>query len=141
MTDYQFEDCEKLGFDRDRLAAVPAYFSSYLAREKFAGISISVAREGKIALLSHQGKSAFDGGFDLDDSAIFRIYSMTKPITSVAIMQLYEKSIIKLTDPITKFIPAFQDVKVFDKGTPKEFTTREPERMINIHDLLTIRPV
>ena len=137
MTDYVFEDCEKLGFDRARLDAVPAYFNSYLEREKFAGISISVAREGKIALLSHQGNSAFEGGFALDDSAIFRIYSMTKPITSVAIMQLYEKSIIKLTDPITKFIPAFKDIKVFDKGTPKDFTVREPERMITIHDLLT----
>jgi CubicO group peptidase (beta-lactamase class C family) len=137
MTDYVFEDCEKLGFDRARLDAVPAYFNSYLQREKFAGISISVAREGKIALLSHQGKSAFEDGFALDDSAIFRIYSMTKPITSVAIMQLYEKSIIKLTDPITKFIPAFKDIKVFDKGTPKDYKVRDPERMITIHDLLT----
>lgn len=137
MTDYVFEDCEKLGFDRARLDAVPAFFSSYLERQKFAGISISVAREGKIALLSHQGRSAFDGGFELDDSAIFRIYSMTKPITSVAIMQLYEKSLIKLTDPITKFIPAFKNVKVFEDGTASEFTTRDPQRMINIHDLLT----
>ena len=75
MTDYVFEDCEKLGFNRTRLEAVPAYFNSYLEREKFAGISISVAREGKIALLSHQGNSAFEGGFGLEDSAIFRIYS------------------------------------------------------------------
>jgi CubicO group peptidase (beta-lactamase class C family) len=137
MTDYVFEDAEKLGFDRQRLDAVPAFFKSYIERGKFAGMSISVAREGKIALLSHQGRSALEGGFELDDSAIFRIYSMTKPVTSVAIMQLYEKSLIKLTDPITKFIPAFKDVKVFEKGTPKDYTTREPDRMITIHDLLT----
>jgi len=137
MTDYIFEDCEKLGFDRARLDAVPAFFQSYIEREKFAGMSISIAREGKIAMLSHQGRSALEGGFALDDSAIFRIYSMTKPITSVAIMQLYEQSLIKLTDPITKFIPAFKDVKVFESGTAKSYTTLEPERMINIHDLLT----
>ncbi len=137
MTDYVFEEAEKLGFDSDRLNAVPAYFQSYLEREKFAGLSICVAREGKIALLSHQGKSAFEGGFDLDDSAIFRIYSMTKPITSVAIMQLYENGRLMLTDPITKFIPAFKDVKVFDSGTASNYTTRDPDRMITLHDLLT----
>lgn len=137
MTDYIFEDAAKLGFDAERLAAVPAYFQSYLQREKFAGLSICVAREGKIALLSHQGNSAFDGGFELDDSAIFRIYSMTKPITSVAIMQLYEQGRLMLTDPITKFIPAFKDVQVFDGGTASDYTTRAPERMITLHDLLT----
>lgn len=137
MTDYVFEDCEKLGFDRARLEAVPAYFQSYLQREKFAGLSISVARQGKMALVSHQGRSAFDGGFDVDDSAIFRIYSMTKPITSVAIMQLYERGRLMLTDPITKFIPAFKDVQVFDKGTASDYTTRAPDRMITLHDLLT----
>ena len=137
MTDYVFDEPEKLGFDRDRLAAVPHYFSTYIEREKLAGISISVAREGKIALLSHHGKSAFEGGVDVDDSSIFRIYSMTKPITSVAIMQLYEKALIKLTDPLDKFIPAFKNVKVFDEGTAKQFTTCDPKRMITVHDLLT----
>lgn len=137
MTDYVFEDCEKLGFDRSRLEAVPAYFQSYLDREKFAGLSILVARDGKIAQLTHQGTMGFDRDTPVDDEAIFRIYSMTKPITSVAIMQLYEQGRLLLTDPITKFIPAFKDVKVFDKGTASDFTTRAPERMINLHDLLT----
>ena len=137
MTDYVFEDCEKLGFDRARLEAIPAYFNSYLEREKFAGISILVAREGKIAQLTHQGKMGFERDEALDDDAIFRIYSMTKPITSVAIMQLYERGRLMLTDPITKFLPAFKDVQVFDSGTASDYTTRAPERMINLHDLLT----
>jgi CubicO group peptidase (beta-lactamase class C family) len=137
MTDYVFEDCETLGFDRARLAAVPEFFTSYLEREKFAGISILIAREGKIAQLSHQGKMGFERDEKLDDDAIFRIYSMTKPITSVAIMQLYEQSKLMLTDPITKFLPAFKDVQVFDKGTASDYTTKAPERMITLHDLLT----
>ena len=137
MTEYVFEDCEKLGFDRSRLEAIPTYFNSYLEREKFAGISVLVAREGKIAQLTHQGKMGFERDEVLDDDAIFRIYSMTKPITSVAIMQLYEQSKLMLTDPITKFLPAFKDVQVFDKGTASDHTTRAPERMITLHDLLT----
>lgn len=137
MPDLVFEDCEKLGFDRARLQAMPDYFNSYLDKEKFAGMSILVAREGKIAQLSHRGTMGFERDEPLDDSAIFRIYSMTKPITSVAIMQLYEQARLLLTDPITKFIPAFKDVKVFDKGTPSDYSVRDPERMITLHDLLT----
>ena len=137
MPDLVFEDCEKLGFDRARLQAMPDYFNSYLDKEKFAGMSILVAREGKIAQLSHRGTMGFERDEPLDDSAIFRIYSMTKPITSVAIMQLYEQARLLLTDPITKFIPAFKGVKVFDKGTPSDYSVRDPERMITLHDLLT----
>ena len=137
MPDLVFEDCEKLGFDRARLQAMPDYFNSYLDKEKFAGMSILVAREGKIAQLSHRGTMGFERDDPLGDSAIFRIYSMTKPITSVAIMQLYEQARLLLTDPITKFIPAFKDVKVFDKGTPSDYSVRDPERMITLHDLLT----
>ena len=137
MTDYIFDDCETLGFDRARLEAIPQHFASYLEREKFAGISVLVARDGKIAQLTHQGKMGFERDAALDDSAIFRIYSMTKPITSVAIMQLYEQSKLMLTDPITKFIPAFKDVQVFESGTASDYTTRAPDRMITLHDLLT----
>ena len=68
---------------------------------------------------------------------IFRIYSMTKPITSVAIMMLAERGKIMLQDPVTKYLPQFADIRVFEKGTPREYTTREPERMITVHDLMT----
>ena len=137
MSDYIFEDCEKLGFQRDRLDAIPKFFESYLDKKKFAGLTLLVAREGKVAFLSHQGKTALEDGVDVDDSAIYRIYSMTKPITSVALMQLCEQGKVMLTDPITKFIPAFKDVTVFESGTAKDYTTRAPERMITVHDLLT----
>ncbi|MGC6535277.1 MAG: serine hydrolase domain-containing protein [Parvibaculales bacterium] len=136
MSIYQFEDCEKLGFDRARMEAIPAYFDSYLDKKKFAGMSILVARDGKIAQLSHRGKMGFERDA-LDDEAIFRIYSMTKPITSVAIMQLYEQGRLMLTDPISKYIPAFKDVQVFESGTASDYTTRAPERMITLHDLMT----
>lgn len=137
MSNYVFEDSEKLGFHKDRLDAIPAFFDSYLDKKKFAGLSLLVAREGKVALLSHKGQSAFEGGFDVDDSAIYRIYSMTKPITSVALMQLVEQGKVMLTDPITKYIPAFKDVMVFESGTASDYTTRAPDRMISVHDLLT----
>jgi CubicO group peptidase (beta-lactamase class C family) len=137
MTDMIFEDAEKLGFDRQRLDAIPAFFDSYLEREKLSGISILVAREGKVAHLSHQGNSAFDGGFALNDEAIFRIYSMTKPVTSVALMMLVEQSKLTLQDPVSKFIPSLKDLRVFDQGTAQDYTTRKPAREMTVHDLLT----
>ena len=137
MTDLVFEDCEKLGFDRQRLESIPRFFQSYLDREKFAGLSILVARDGKVAQMSHQGTMGFERDEAVDDASIFRIYSMTKPITSVALMQLYEQGRVMLSDPITKFIPAFKDVQVFDGGSASNYTTRAPERMITIHDLMT----
>ena len=100
MTDLVFEDCEKLGFDRARLEALPAYYDSYLGAGKFAGLSLLVARGGKIAQFSHRGTMGFDRDEPVDEASIFRIYSMTKPITSVAIMQLYEQARVLLTVPV-----------------------------------------
>ena len=135
--DFKIEDADALGFDPARLAAVPDFFETYLTREKISGYSILVARSGKIALQSQRGRSAFEGGHELCMDTIFRIYSMTKPITSVAIMMLVERGKIMLQDPVTKYLPQFANVRVFEKGTPREFTTREPERMITVHDLMT----
>ena len=82
--DFKIEDADALGFDPARLAGIPDFFESYIAREKMSGFSILVARDGKIAMQSQRGRSAFDGGHELGMDTIFRIYSMTKPITSVA---------------------------------------------------------
>ena len=135
--DFKIEDADALGFDPARLAAIPDFFESYIAREKMSGFSMLVARDGKIAMQSQRGRSAFDGGHELGMDTIFRIYSMTKPITSVAIMMLAERGKIMLQDPVTKYLPQFAEIRVFEKGTPREFTTREPERMITVHDLMT----
>lgn len=137
MSKIRHQDADKLGFDPERLGRIPAFYESYLQSGRLSGISVLIARDGHIAQLAHRGKSAFEGGFDLHDDAIFRIYSMTKPITSVALMMLYEQGKVQLQDPVTKFLPEFKDVRVFDKGTPSAFTTREPARMITVHDLMT----
>ena len=139
--DFKIEDADALGFDPARLATIPDFFETYLAREKMSGYSILVARNGKIAHQSQRGRSAFEGGHEVGMDTIFRIYSMTKPITSVAIMMLVERGKIMLQDPVTKYLPQFANVRVFEKGTPREYTTREPERMITVHDLMTHQSV
>ena len=105
--DFKIEDADALGFDPARLAGIPDFFESYIAREKMSGFSMLVARDGKIAMQSQRGRSAFDGGHELGMDTIFRIYSMTKPVTSVAIMMLAERGKIMLQDPVTKYLPQF----------------------------------
>jgi CubicO group peptidase (beta-lactamase class C family) len=132
-----FENPENLGFDAERLAKIPTFFQSYVDSGRLSGVGVVVARQGKIAHSSFIGASAMDGGFKLDFDSIFRIYSMTKPITSMALMMLYERGLCQLYDPVSKFIPSFKDLTVFDTGTSRDFTTRETDREMTIHDLLT----
>ncbi len=122
-------DPAELGFDPDRLAAIDTYINDrYLESGLYPGYTLLIARGDRIAHLSCQG-------YGQDD--IFRIFSMTKPVTSVAMLQLFEQGRIGLGDPLSDYIPSFADVRVFGDGTPTNFTTTYPERPITIQDLLT----
>lgn len=119
----------ELGFDPSRLSAIDEFVRRhYLEPGLFPGFSLLVSRGGSVAHVSHQGYA---------DDAVFRIYSMTKPITSIALLSLWEQGLFNLGDPVSKFIPEFADVRVFEDGTPTNYTTRAPERDMNIQDLLT----
>lgn len=133
----QFDDPDALGFDPERLARIPPLLDGYVASKRLSGYNVLVAREGRAALLNASGKSAFEGGFDIAADSIFRIYSMTKPITSLAVMMLCEEGGLRLDDPIHKFLPDFKDMQVFESGTTQDIKTRPAERDINVRDLLT----
>ncbi|MBE8220139.1 MAG: beta-lactamase family protein [Alphaproteobacteria bacterium] len=128
---------EKLGFDAKRLNHLTPFFQQYIDQKKIANFGILIARGGKIAYHKYRGTSAFNAGFKPNHKSLYRIFSMTKPITSIALMQLYEQGKLMLLDDITKFFPAFKNVKVFDGGTTTKYKTRDPDRMINVHDLMT----
>ncbi len=122
-------DPSELGFDPSRLAAIDSFVAErYLDTGRFPGMSVLVARGGKIAHVSHQG---------YDDDAIFRIYSMSKPVTSIALMQLYEQGRIKLSDPVSDYLPSWADLRVFEDGSPANYSTTFPEREMIVRDLLT----
>ncbi len=141
MNTIHVEDPQALGFNPARLARIKPFFDSYIAEQKLSGYGVLLARKNRVALNLFSGTSAFaqdaGGGFALDERSIFRIYSMTKPITSIALMMLYEEGKFNLFDPVHKFIPAFKDMEVFESGTPQNYTTRKAARDITIHDLLT----
>ncbi|GAA0627444.1 serine hydrolase domain-containing protein [Brevundimonas kwangchunensis] len=103
---------EALGFDSGRLQRLDDYMSDMVAAGRVAGVTTLLMRHGKVAAFRTHGKPVLGGGADLSDDAIFRIYSMTKPIAATAMMMLFEEGRWLLDDPVTRFIPEFENLKV-----------------------------
>ncbi|MDR2156054.1 MAG: beta-lactamase family protein [Burkholderiaceae bacterium] len=120
-----------------RLKRVDRFFADeYLCAGKLAGLLVQVWRNGKLALNSPQGMADRERGVPMAEDTIFRIYSMTKPITSVAFMMLFEQGLVALDDPVAKYIPSWADLRVFEGGQLGAFKTRAPTRPMQIIDLL-----
>lgn len=117
------------GMDSTRLSAIDGFIAErYLDTKRYPAYSLLVSRNGEIAHRSDQGYA---------DDAVFRIYSMTKPVTSIALMQLYEQGRFQLNDPVHRFIPSWKDLEVWVDGTPANFHTTPPVRPMQVRDLLT----
>jgi CubicO group peptidase (beta-lactamase class C family) len=102
---------ETLGFIPERLERLTAIMAREVEEKKAPGVSMLIARHGKVAYRQSVGALG-PGGPPMSDDAIFRIYSMTKPIVSVAAMMLVEEGRLVITDPVAKYIPAFAHTKV-----------------------------
>jgi CubicO group peptidase (beta-lactamase class C family) len=129
---------EDLGLSKSRLARIKPFFEDrYVGKGLLPGVLALVARRGQVALLECTGAQNVARGAPIEPDTIFRIYSMTKPVVSVALMTLYEEALFQLDDPVSKFIPEFADLRVWEDGTPLAFRTTFPEREMNVRDLLT----
>ncbi len=105
--------------------------------KKISGTLTLVARHGQVAYLSPLGLMDIERNKIMTEDTIFRIYSMTKPITSVALMMLYEQGYFQLNDPVDKFIPEWKNLRVYGSGNYPLFLTSRPERPMTIRDLMT----
>jgi CubicO group peptidase (beta-lactamase class C family) len=103
---------EALGFDSQRLARLDAYMAKVVADGRVAGMTTLLARHGKIVSYKTYGKKSLATGEPMTRDTIFRIYSMTKPITGVAMMILFEEGKWRLDDPVTRYVPEFKNLKV-----------------------------
>src|SRR6202521_636531 len=108
----------------------------YIDAGRFPGTQLLVYRRGKIVHSSVQGFADLERKAPMKDDTIFRIYSMTKPITSVAFMMLFEEGRVALDEPVHKYIPEWKNLGVFQAGTAPAFLTRPPSRPMLIVDLL-----
>jgi len=133
----EMSDAREMGFDPERLARIPAFLEGrYLAPGLLPGVQLLVAREGKVVHFSTQGPARADGA-PLRDDAIFRIASMTKPVTSVAFMMLLEEGKVTLDQPVESVIPEWRDIGVYDGGgAGVPFRTKRPDRPMQMIDLL-----
>lgn len=127
---------EELGLCSQRLNRISQLTKSYIDSGEIAGTLTLVARKGKIAHLETQGWMNLENQIPMRHDAIFRIYSMTKPVTSIAAMMLYERGEFDLITPISKFLPAFKNAEVYVSGSIENYDTEKPEREITIADLL-----
>jgi CubicO group peptidase (beta-lactamase class C family) len=128
-------DPQKLGFSLQGLRRLDAVIGEAIAHRRFPGAVSLIARNGEVAWFGSQGKLTPHGDTPMPADAIFRIYSMTKPIVSVAIMMLAEEGKLLLADPIHKYMPEFAGLKVgVEEAGRLELV--EPRRPIAIQDLL-----
>ena len=125
------------GFDAARLQLLNAYFEEYVDDGRLPGFHLVVSRHGKVAHQHRYGMRDMEASLPVDADTIWRIYSMTKPITSVALMMLVEEGKLLLTDPVSKFIPSFGESRVWRGGSVvKPITEPVTEPMLVWH-LLT----
>lgn len=118
-------------------APIKTLLDGYVDSGKLPGYSVLISRNfSEVAYLQH-GLMDVERARHVERDSVFRIYSMTKPIVSAALMQLWEQGRLTLDDPLHDYVPAFADVEVFAGGDAQNFTTKKPERPICIRDLLT----
>jgi len=130
-------DPVEAGFDPDRLARIDRHFARYVADGRLAGWLVLVSRAGKIVHLSTCGRRDREAEAPVEIDTLWRIYSMTKPITSVAAMMLYEEGAFELKDPVSRFIPSFADARVYKSGTHLNPLTVPATEPVRIWHLLT----
>src|ERR1700733_3325947 len=125
------------GMSEVRLERITDHFgSTYVEPGKIAGCQITVVRGGHVTYHRSLGLMDRERAIPMRDDAIFRIYSMTKPIASVALMQLYERGHFQLTDPVHRFIPEWRTLQVGETQPDGSITLVKPRRPMNVRDVL-----
>lgn len=138
MFDHDPTDPHEVGLNAERLEAIPVYFcENYIETGKLPCMATLVSRGGEIALEDYSGTTELGAGEPIGPHTIFRIYSMTKPVTSLAAMMLFEEGKLRLDHDVSRYIPEFADVMVWDAGEKDNFTTRKPDRPMKVLDLFT----
>lgn len=128
---------ESVGVSSARLRLLETMLRQHVDDGRVAGLVAGVARHGRIVYLESMGWQDIEAGSAMREDSIFQIRSMTKPITSLAVMQLVETGQIALDDPVSKYIPSFGDMQVFvNPADPGNSATRAPSREPTIEDLL-----
>lgn len=133
----QLSTPESAGLSTERLGRLATYMEALVKGNRVPGIMTYIQRRGKAVHLGKYGLMDIEAGRPMQENGIFRIYSMTKPITSVAAMILVEEGRLSLSDPVSQFIPAFAKTKVWVGTNALGLILADQQPPMNIHHLLT----
>ena len=127
---------EEVGLSSERLARMNKAIHEYVDAGRTPGVVTLIARHGKVVHVDAYGKADLATGRPTRSDDIFRMYSMTKPITSVALLMLFEEGKFQLTDPLSRYFPAVADMKVYAGSTSQGgILLDSPKRQITIQDV------
>jgi CubicO group peptidase (beta-lactamase class C family) len=125
------------GLDERQLERITEHFQTrYIDAGRIAGCQVAVARHGQVGYFRSFGVRDLERSAPVEEDTIWRIYSMTKPITGVALMSLYERGTFQLSDPVTRFIPQWRDLKVREAAEDGSERLVDPQRPMTVRDLM-----
>jgi len=128
---------DQVGLSAARLDRITKWMKDWVDSGRLPGMTVAIMRKGELAYAHTHGKADIERNKPMRPDTIVRIYSMTKPLTSTAIMMLYEEGRFQLDDPISKFIAGFKNPRVYAGGSRGKIDSVPAEREINFRDLLT----
>jgi CubicO group peptidase (beta-lactamase class C family) len=130
-------DAAEVGLDPGRLGRLDGHFARYVDDGRLPGWLITISRHGRLAHVSSRGSRDAEAGLPVAADTLWRVYSMTKPITTVAAMMLYEEGAFELSDPVSAFIPSFAGARVYAGGSDLRPVTVPATEPVRIWHLLT----
>jgi len=128
---------ESVGFSSIRLEGVTRWLEAQISSERLAGASVLIGRRSQVAYFQVRGLADIEAGTPFSEDTIVRIYSMTKAVTTVAAMMLYEEGCFQLDDPVAKFLPEFADLGVWAGGNARVDEVVPLETPMTVHHLMT----
>ncbi|MEV0225244.1 serine hydrolase domain-containing protein [Streptomyces sp. NPDC050704] len=130
-------DPAEVGLNPVALDRMNRYFARRVDDGLLPGYLVAVSRHGRVAHLTSYGLRDREAGLPVGADTVWRLYSMTKPVVSVAALTLHEEGLLDLDDPVARHLPAFADLQVYESGTGQDVRTRPAERPVLIRHLLT----
>ncbi|MFC8430653.1 serine hydrolase domain-containing protein [Streptomyces sp. NPDC057253] len=132
----EVDPCE-VGLDMKALDRLDQHFAHYVDEGRMPGFLVSVSRGGRVAHLTAHGHRDLAAGLPVEADTLWRIYSMTKPVTAVAALLLVEEGRLSLDDPVADYIPAFAEPRVYVDGSGDTLTTRPADGPVLVRHLMT----
>lgn len=126
-----------LSLDRNRLERIAIWMADHVAAGRLAGLDVQICQHQQICFSRQHGPADIEAGRPVATDTVWRIYSMTKPITSLAALMLYESGAFQLDQPVADFIPDFARLRVWEGGNAPLSQTMPLARPVTIHDLMT----